>query len=189
MYFTATSTGTNTISFNALNSVSPCNAPGKFLWNYGDGTFTSNMNSSPIHVYPSSGTYTVSLTTAFLGVYDEGICGSNYTATVVVPFVNPFPHPESEKTSKKTGNTNFVVISPNPATSLVNVKFNLENSGKVEFIVRSIEGKELSREFVELSKGKQDVEVILPKVISDGMVLLEVNSTEFKEVKTIVIKN
>ena len=60
-----------------------CQQALSWLWNWGDGSPSSSQQSPPIHVYPSSGIYTVKLTTA------NGACTS--TDTVLVPILNTKP--------------------------------------------------------------------------------------------------
>lgn len=54
--------------------------------------------------------------------------------------------------------------------------------------MESIDGKELLRKQYKLEKGTQNLQLELPKNISDGMVFVELISNEIKETRTIIVK-
>ncbi len=70
---------TNQLNVKFLDS---SQGPLTWLWNFGDGT-TSTQQNPPLHTYPASGVYTVQLTTT------NGECSS--TRSVTVPILNTKP--------------------------------------------------------------------------------------------------
>ncbi len=65
------------VHFSSANSTDPDNDPLTYLWDFGDGQFTTNTN--PDHTYTSNGSYTVTLT-----VTDSHNASANTHITIAV---------------------------------------------------------------------------------------------------------
>lgn len=81
-----------------------------------------------------------------------------------------------------------ITLYPNPASSILNLDVSFKLDSPLEIVVKSIDGKELLRKQYKLEKGTQNLQLELPKNISDGMVFVELISNEIKETRTIIVK-
>ena len=99
---------TFTVTGNQVNFVdTSANSPTVWLWSFGDGTTTTQRN--PIHVYPVTGAYTVTLQAS-------NSAGSNSASQVVV--IAPPQAPKSAFTFKTNGlQANFADASTGNPTS------------------------------------------------------------------------
>jgi len=68
----------NVVTFNASESNDPGGYIVTYLWNFGDGNITTTTNPIITHVYPSHGSYTVSLTVTDNDGYTSTITKSFY---------------------------------------------------------------------------------------------------------------
>jgi hypothetical protein len=173
--FTYAQTSTKTATFYITNN--SCGA-GEVYYDYGDGMY----GYSNTHTYAFGGTYTVIATPIIRGAYDEAICtGTPSTLQVTV----------TGKGLVDLGKQSLVsdiIISPNPASSVLNYKVALLQNGSFETVIRTVDGKELLRKKWNLGEGEHDLQLELPNNISDGMIFVELVSDEIKETRTVLIK-
>lgn len=190
MNFTYTNVG-NTVTFNVLNTNPNCSLssvqPLRLVWEFGDGTTVFNGGSTVTHTYPTSGSYLVKLSARIMSPVDEVICsrsGRNAITNTVVT--------SSGRYSVDLINQSIldnVSIYPNPSTSKFNIKINNNINKEILVVVRTIEGKEILRKSYFSQKGNPTLEVEMPDGISDGLVLVEISSSDFKIIKNLIIKH
>lgn len=190
MYFTYTNVG-NTVTFNVLNTNPNCSLssvqPLRLVWEFGDGTTVFNGGSTFTHTYPTSGSYLVKLTARILGPADEVICSRSGRNAITNTVVTSSGRYAVDLINQNTSDN--VSIYPNPTTSKFNIKFNNSIDKEILVVVRTVEGKEILRQSYFLQKGNPPLEVEMPDGISDGLVLVEISSSDFKIVKNLIIKN
>jgi hypothetical protein len=185
IYYTNTITG-NTANFTVLNTNSSCSSMNdiRYSWSFDDGISLNSYNSTQSHSYSTNGTYTVKLTPNLLCDNDEVLCTRKYIpSTITISGAGRVVNIEKNKIFN-----NEIIVYPNPASSKINADLNLKKRGDVTMVIRTIEGKELSKQTWYLNKGKQTLEVELPNNISDGIIFIEIISDEIREVKTVLIK-
>ncbi|WP_298118244.1 T9SS type A sorting domain-containing protein [Flavobacterium sp.] len=190
MYFTYTNVG-NTVTFNVLNTNPNCTlssmSPLRLYWEFGDGTSVFNGGTTFTHTYPTAGSYLVKLSPRIMGPADEVICSRTGRDVISNTVVTSSGRSSVDLINQNTSDN--VSIYPNPTTSKFNI--NIENNidKKVLVVVRTIEGKEIFKETYNLKKGNQTIEVELSPSVSDGLVLVEVSSSNIKVSKNLLIKN
>lgn len=185
-YFTATARG-QSVRFKGYTPANENQACGNvfaiYYWNFGDGT---TAVGSPTHVYSFPGTYTVTMQARILGEYDQILCSYTYTQTVTVSSlvpIGPIGFKESQYVDLST-----IKVYPNPASTQLNVNLEVLNPGKVNIAVTSVDGKNLGSYSWNLKKGEQKLELKLPSNLADGIILLQINSDDFSEVRKIIIE-
>lgn len=190
MYFTYTNVG-NTVTFNVLNTNPNCTLSSysalRLFWEFGDGTTAFNGGSTFTHTYSTSGSYLVKLSPRVMGPADEVICSRSGRNAITNTVVTSSGRYAVDLINQNTSDN--VSIYPNPTTSKFNIKFNNSIDKEILVVVRTVEGKEILRQSYFLQKGNPPLEVEMPDGISDGLVLVEISSSDFKIVKNLIIKN
>jgi PKD repeat protein len=173
-YFT-TSIADNTVQFSVAND-----NPSEFCslslgmknWDFGDGHYS--MDESPIHTYATTGTFTVTLITSATQ------CGGYYEYDVEIDSMGKMVKPINKPSD--------IVIYPNPTSSTFSINLTLENDDRISIIIRTIEGKLLVSEDLDLLKGIQNIEFALPSNIAKGTYLIEINNSDAKTVKRLIVE-
>ncbi len=145
-----------TVLFNNTSS----NAT-SYHWNFGDGN-TSNL-SSPNHIYPTNGTYTVTLT-----AYNE--CGDSAVTTQIV-VINP-----SVAGLEEESESSMFFVFPNPTTDFVTINVSDKLIGNTLYIM-DVAGKVVSQ-----TRITQNLFVLDLKNLSSGTYILTLeNKSIFKK--------
>lgn len=107
-----------------------------YSWDFGD-TFQSTAQS-PLHIYATSGTYTVTLIVT-------GSNGCSTTSTQVINFVSGV---------QEQGLVNAMTLYPNPANDNMNVEINMNDNSDVQVVAFDLSGQVLVNENKNLAAGK-----------------------------------
>ncbi len=118
---------------------------GTWLWDFGDGSTSSEQN--PSHTYANPGTYTVCLIIRD----DDGGCTSHFCHHVTVHHTHhglvgqSSIHLPSEISDFSSNDHNIIVISPNPFTTSTNIQYELRNDVDVRIEIYDMLGNRLSQ--------------------------------------------
>ena len=123
---------TNNLSVQLINNSSP----GSYLWDFGDGSTSTEV--SPAHVFTTPGTYTVCLT-----LYSD--CGETTNCNTIV--VNNLSIQENY--------WNYLQVYPNPTNGIVH--FTLHHPDFREVRIFDVVGKEILAKNIENSNLKIDL--------------------------------
>lgn len=131
------------------------NNPDSWLWDFGDGTTSTAQN--PVHTYTDSGEYTICLTAAN-SAGEDMVCAA---ITIVVSSVD-----EQDFTAT-------FLLFPNPASDILNIKYDKTLFGATATIYNSI-GQEVQRS--QLQNSTLDISRLAPghyqlQLYTDGEVL------------------
>lgn len=130
-----------------------------YLWDFGDGTTSTEQN--PEHIYASNSTYTVSLITT-------NDCGSDTLISDVTMNTVSVEDDLAEAA---------IELFPNPNIGIFTVKLNEYSSQKVDFRIIDLTGKIL-RKFTSNGSATQEFDI---SDLPAGIYLLEVNTRNQKE--------
>jgi len=131
------------------------------------GTGTS-LNYS----FPGNGTYTICLMVT--GTLPTGqLCERNYCYTVVVKNCTTVP-PTGMQTGDNSLQDENVILYPNPATSEINLEFDLEKAQNVTITLKTMDGKRILSETKATEAGRQHFNIQIPSSTADGMILVEI---------------
>jgi hypothetical protein len=154
-------------------------SPFQFLWNFGDGT--TSTEAFPTHTYPGPGPYLLCLTIA-----DATGCTSTHCDTIQVDedgMLGMITAPEVRSQlrinviqSLPTGTADTPVLAgtrlwPNPVNERFSLMLHSNRSGVVEMSIIDLEGREVQRDGVALQSGMNAVDVEV-NALQRGMYLL-----------------
>lgn len=169
------SSGTNGIQFLDISvTASPIQG---WLWNFGDGTTSTDQN--PYHVYAQPGIYTVSLT------IEADSCYS--VISFEVDTENPWNFTSQGGPSKlgvsatalSTKNLDKIFdaakLFPNPAQEEISVAFNSKKAGQYELRINDLTGKNLVNTHQQAVVGVNNARVNISNLVP-GLYLAEIRS-------------
>ena len=117
---------TYVINLNTITFTNTSQFASNYLWNFGDGSTDTSQN--PIHVYSTSGTYTVTLTAT------SNDCGTMVFSHQIVVFVVNTNDPNWAETFR---------LSPNPTTGIVQIQAQNPISGRLEMVLFDANGRQV----------------------------------------------
>ena len=139
-------------------------------WDFGDGT--GSMQSDPYHVFTTSGTYNVTLSTS------DCICEDSFTLPISVTTLVSTPDPEFSQNMK---------VYPNPATNQLNISMRNGYSGKVTLELFNLMGQKST----DISGHKSDenwVQTLDVNAVSSGVYFLRISTEEGKRTVKVLLK-
>jgi PKD repeat protein len=128
-----------------------------YLWDFGDGT--TSTNPYPTHVYASTGTYTLCVT-----IDDGAGCSDTYCDDIVVPIkaigftLNIIPSGASasvEEPELLTG----LSLYPNPTNSNTTLNVSSAEASDVQISIVSVTGQIVSQELHQLNTGSNQLKL------------------------------
>lgn len=172
-YFTFTQSGNVISNFQYSNTVT-----GYSYYDFGEFDFGDSVTPA-WEQYPTSHTYTTNGTFTISRRYFIKQCTVPFTASVTI---------NSNKMGAIKIGSDDIVIYPNPTSSMVNISLTLENDRQTNVSIRTIDGKLLMSQDWDLLKGKQNIDFTLPSNIAQGTYLIEINNSETKTVKRLIVE-
>jgi PKD repeat protein len=170
-------------AYNLASGVGPLS----YIWSWGDGT--SSNTAYPSHTYASAGTYTICLT-----ITDATGCSSNTCYTFSLLRVGSSSAPVTINViAGSTGINendflNSLVISPNPASEMVQANFNLLQATNVEYSIRNITGQVMMvAPALMFEAGSHEVKVDVSEFAS-GLYLMEITAGGKKSYSKILVQ-
>lgn len=110
-----------------------------YSWDFGDMNQSSAQN--PMHIYTTSGTYTVTLT----------VTGANGCSTTTTQVLNVGVGVQEQQL------LNGLTLYPNPANDNMNIDVNLNDNTPVQVMVYDLSGKVIMSETRDLSTGRNTI--------------------------------
>lgn len=121
---------TDTVVF--ANTTLPTNNAFDFLWNFGDGTISTEK--APKHRYTKAGTYNIGLTSLQNGKVIDSMIKNKY---IVITTVLAAEEPKTELEPSFS-------IAPNPNYGEINIKYTLAYSSNIKIRITDILGREVN---------------------------------------------
>ncbi len=139
-----------------------------YLWNFGDGTTSTEMN--PEHIYQSTGTYSVSLEVT-------NACGTDNLSeqiNIIVTSIN------------EAGIEKHFSVFPNPVSDVLNIEMNQSQTDDYKLIIYNSLGQlSFSQNILPATKHKIDIDV---SAWAKGLYIINIIGTEFTDSQKIIIK-
>jgi len=136
-----------------------------YLWDFGDGTTSTDMN--PFHLYNDTGSYTVSLK-VFNNTLQDSITKHNY---IHVQAANSLP----------ANNLSSVYYFPNPVKEKLNIVVNSATKQKLSYQINDITGKPITSGQIETNK-QQNIDF---STLSKGCYIIQFENEWIKKLSII----
>ncbi|MCF8295103.1 MAG: PKD domain-containing protein [Bacteroidales bacterium] len=167
-FFPVTDTMVNTIQFIDMSVFDVIN-PTTFSWNFGDGSFSYDMN--PLHTYAQAGTYTV---------YHEiasGTCISGMAIEVDLQNNSFMPMPGYTPLAiDEEDELGTISLYPNPATDKVYLSTEMIAAGRYDISMYDITGKLLVAQSLQLGTGEHTTELLVD-MLAKGSYFVRITGT------------
>ena len=139
-----------------------------YIWNFGDGTFSSDTD--PSHSY-SNGSYEVYLTA-------ENVCGEDSISYIVVV---------DYASIGDINSISMLSVYPVPASNKLNIEFSFDNSSDIKLEMTNMMGQIIWSDLVDRLNGKYSQSININGFPS-GVYLLSISTEKGKITRKIVIQ-